>query len=113
MAIQKPPFSSTTTADGKVILFTGASKGGLGAETAVSLATANPKKIILTGCSEAKVAPALEQTNPGIAAQFIALELGDQQSVRKVAAKVNAIHPGLIISSNLMNNVSQEMFMDD
>ncbi|KAL8719952.1 MAG: hypothetical protein Q9181_007987 [Wetmoreana brouardii] len=104
MAIQKLPFSSTTTgkevvktfaseADGKVILITGASKGGLGAETALSLATANPKKIILTGRSEAKVAPVLEQikqTDSRIETQFIALELGDQQSVRRAAAEVNA-----------------------
>lgn len=104
MAIQKVPFSSTTTGkevvkafaaqvNGKVILITGASKGGLGAETALSLATANPKKIILTGRSEGKIAPVLEQIkqiNPNIETQFVALELGNQQSVRKAAAEVNA-----------------------
>lgn len=104
MAVQKMPFSSTTTgkevvkafaseADGKVIVITGASKGGLGAETALSLAAANPKKIILTGRSEGKIAPVLEQIkqmNPNIETQFITLELGNQQSVRKAAAEINA-----------------------
>ncbi|KAI4192794.1 MAG: hypothetical protein LQ346_004162 [Caloplaca aetnensis] len=103
MAIQKTAFSSTTTgkevvktfsaqANGKVVLITGASKGGLGAETALALATANPKKIILTGRSEGKIAPVLEQikqTNPNIETQYISLELGNQQSVRQAAAEVN------------------------
>lgn len=104
MAIQKTPFSSTTTGkevvktfsaqtNGKVALITGASKGGLGAETALALATGNPKKIILTGRSEGKIAPVLEQIkqiNPDIETQYISLELGNQQSVRKAAAEVNA-----------------------
>ncbi|KAL8708604.1 MAG: hypothetical protein Q9220_006540 [cf. Caloplaca sp. 1 TL-2023] len=103
MAVQKLQFSSTTTgkevvkafassADGKVVVITGASKGGLGAETALSIATANPKKMILTGRSEGKIAPVLEQikeTNPNIETQFVALELGDQPSVRKAAAEIN------------------------
>ncbi|KAL8748617.1 MAG: hypothetical protein Q9184_007184, partial [Pyrenodesmia sp. 2 TL-2023] len=79
--------------NGKVVLITGASKGGLGAETALALATGNPKKIILTGRSEGKITPVLEQIkqiNPNIETQFISLELGNQQSVRKAAAEVNA-----------------------
>ncbi|KAL8965046.1 MAG: hypothetical protein Q9197_006697 [Variospora fuerteventurae] len=103
MAIQKLPFSSTTTgkevvnafatqANGKVIIVTGASKGGLGAETALALATASPKKIILPGRSEGKIAPVLEQIkqmNPSIETQFVPLELGNQQSVRQAAAEIN------------------------
>ena len=105
MAVQKlPTFSSTTTGkevvkafaaqvDGKVILITGTSKGGLGAETALALATAGPKKLILTGRSEGKIAPVIEEikkTNPNIETQFVALELGDQKSVRAAAAEVNS-----------------------
>ncbi|KAL9576206.1 MAG: hypothetical protein Q9212_007297 [Teloschistes hypoglaucus] len=104
MAIQKSPFSSTTTGkevvrafasevEGKVIVITGGSRGGLGAETAISLATANPSRIILTGRNQGKVAPVIEQIkqlNSKIAIQFIALELGDQQSVRKAAEEINA-----------------------
>lgn len=104
MAIQKPSFSSMTTGkevvrvfasevEGKVIVITGGSRGGLGAETALSLATANPSRIILTGRNQGKVAPVIEQIkqlNSRIAIQFITLELGDQQSVRKAAAEINA-----------------------
>lgn len=104
MAIQKHPFSSTTPGkdvvrafaaevEGKVIVITGGSRGGLGAETAISLATANPSRIILTGRNQGKVAPVIEQIkqlNSRITIQFVALELGDQQSVRKAAGEINA-----------------------
>ncbi|KAL8661258.1 MAG: hypothetical protein Q9202_005742 [Teloschistes flavicans] len=104
MAIQKSIFSSTTTGkdvikafasevEGKVIVITGGSRGGLGAETAISLAAANPGRIILTGRNQGKVTPVIEQMkqlNSSIAIQFISLELGDQRSVRKAAAEINA-----------------------
>ncbi|KAI4234024.1 MAG: hypothetical protein LQ352_008202 [Teloschistes flavicans] len=104
MAIQKSTFSNTTTGkdvikafasevEGKVIVITGGSRGGLGAETAISLAAANPGRIILTGRNQGKVTPVIEQMkqlNSSIAIQFISLELGDQHSVRKAAAEINA-----------------------
>ena len=115
MAVQKLPFSSSTTgkevvktflaqANGKVIIITGASKGGLGAETALSLATATPRTIILTGRDESKVTPVIErikQMNPTIDCRFVALELGKQQSVRAAAAEINA---GVAKVDILINN---------
>ncbi|KAI4159685.1 MAG: hypothetical protein LQ342_006378 [Letrouitia transgressa] len=116
MAIQQvASFNSTTTgkevvklfasqANGKVVLITGASKGGLGAETALALATGSPKKIVLTGRSEAKVAPVLQQVkdiDSKIETQFVTLELGDRNSVRKAAAEVNSSNDKIDI---LINN---------
>lgn len=116
MAIQQvASFNNTTTgkevvkvfnsqANGKVVLITGASKGGLGAETALALVTGSPKKIILTGRSEAKIAPVLQQIkdiDSKIETQFVTLELGDRNSIRKAAAEVNSSNDKIDI---LINN---------
>ena len=128
MAIQQlAPFSSTTTGkevvkafaaqvDGKVIVVTGASKGGLGAETALALATANPKKIVLTGRTEAKIAPVLQQikdTNPKIETQFVALELGDRESVRKAASEVTAANDKIDILINNAGIMAVEKYVQN
>lgn len=41
----------------RVVLITGISTGGIGAETVITFASANPKKIILAARTEAKVRP--------------------------------------------------------
>ncbi|KAA6408314.1 MAG: hypothetical protein FRX48_08056 [Lasallia pustulata] len=78
--------------EGKVIVITGPSAGGIGAETAISLASANPKQLILLGRTEAKISPVLDEIkkiNPAISAKFIKLDLGNLSSVREAASTIN------------------------
>ena len=74
------------------VVVTGASKGGLGAEAILALATANPKLIILAGRSEAKIAPVMEQVkelNPKTQTQFVKMELGNLASLRETAKEIS------------------------
>lgn len=77
---------------GKTILITGASAKGLGAETALSLARAQPAQLLLLARSETKVNPVIKEIgeiSPSTNAIFIPIELDDFDSVRKAAAVVN------------------------
>ncbi|KIM99498.1 hypothetical protein OIDMADRAFT_180948 [Oidiodendron maius Zn] len=77
----------------KTIVITGASQGGVGAETAFSLAFGNPKHLVLAGRSEQKIKPVIEEinkTNPSIKTTFVQVDLGSQASVRGAAAAINA-----------------------
>lgn len=77
---------------GKTILITGTSEGGLGAETAISLAHAEPAQLLLLARSQEKVQPVIEKIkgiSPSTQATFIPIELDDFDSVRKAAAIVN------------------------
>lgn len=78
---------------GKTIVITGPSAGGIGSETAVSLAKASPSLLILAGRSESKIAPVIAriaESSPGVNVQFISLDLGSLKSVRNAAAEINA-----------------------
>jgi NAD(P)-dependent dehydrogenase (short-subunit alcohol dehydrogenase family) len=80
--------------EGKTILITGTSDKGLGAETAISLAHANPAHLILLARSANKVSPVqdkIKSVNPDVKTTFVPIELDDFESVRKAAAKVNDI----------------------
>ncbi|KAK9351713.1 hypothetical protein V1523DRAFT_296414 [Lipomyces doorenjongii] len=97
-------FSATTTGpevvnafreqvNGKTFAITGPSAKSLGAETAIALAAANPKQIILLGRSESKIKPVMEQINginPTVDVRFYQLDLADLDSVRSAAEKINA-----------------------
>lgn len=79
------------TVQGKVILITGANVGGIGGSTATALASQNPKLLILTGRSKAKVdkvIDAVKGKNPHVETRFLELDLSSQSSVRKAAAEV-------------------------
>ncbi|KAH8799130.1 hypothetical protein F5884DRAFT_825379 [Xylogone sp. PMI_703] len=78
---------------GKTIIITGPGKGGLGAETAVSLAKASPALLILAGRTESKIAPVIAEINkinPHLRVKFVSLNLGSQKSVHSAAAEINA-----------------------
>ncbi|KAK9853792.1 hypothetical protein MYU51_005269 [Penicillium brevicompactum] len=77
---------------GRTFLITGPSDGGIGAETALCLASQSPSTIILAGRDRAKIQPVIEKIshlNPEVNAIFIALDLSSQASVRSAAAEVN------------------------
>lgn len=85
----------------KIILVTGANPGGIGESTAVSLAKASPKLIIVAGRSSSKLAATAEgikETNPNVAVKQLILDLSSQESCRKAAheileaADIPAIH---------------------
>ena len=78
---------------GVAVLITGPSPKGIGAETALSLATANPKRIILAGRSEAKIQPVVDQIkqiNPNVDIMIVPLDLSDNTSVQHAAEKIKA-----------------------
>ena len=79
-------------------MITGPSKGGLGAETAISLATANPKTIVLAGRNETRIAPVIDEikrVNPSIEVIFVPLDTSNNSSVRKAADKINSSVKGI------------------
>ena len=87
-----------------VVLITGPSPNGIGAETALSLATANPKRIILAGRSEAKIQPVMDQIkqiNSKVDILIVPLDLSDNTSVQHAAEKINSSINGLDV---LVNN---------
>ncbi|RDW60286.1 hypothetical protein BP5796_11892 [Coleophoma crateriformis] len=76
---------------GKTILITGPSKSSIGAETAISIAAGSPKLILLAGRTQNKIQPVIDtvqQKYPAVATTFIALDLADQDSVRKAAKEI-------------------------
>jgi NAD(P)-dependent dehydrogenase (short-subunit alcohol dehydrogenase family) len=76
-----------------LVVITGPSIGGIGAETALSLARGSPALIVLVGRSASKVGPLvsqIEEANPAGTVKFVAIELDSQASVRKAAAEIIA-----------------------
>lgn len=74
------------------VLITGPSDGGIGAETALCLASGRPSTIILAGRDRAKIQPVINKISrisPEINTIFVALDLSDQASVRTAAAEVS------------------------
>ncbi|KAL2036827.1 hypothetical protein N7G274_010445 [Stereocaulon virgatum] len=62
------------------VVITGTSKGGIGAETAISLASARPKQIILASRNEAKVTPVIDEimkANSTVGVTFVEMTLAD------------------------------------
>ncbi|KIN00647.1 hypothetical protein OIDMADRAFT_29732 [Oidiodendron maius Zn] len=77
-----------------LVVITGASEGGYGSETAISLANANPKNIILLARTESKVIPVIEEItnrNPAISVYFVGIDFLDNGSVREAAENIRAI----------------------
>lgn len=75
----------------KVILITGANPGGVGQSTAVSLAAASPKLIIIAGRSSSKLAGTTEEINkisPSVAVKHLILDLSSQESCRQAAREI-------------------------
>ncbi|CAG8397611.1 unnamed protein product [Penicillium salamii] len=78
---------------GRVFLITGPSDGGIGAETALCLASQSPSTLILAGRNKAKIQPVIDkiaQLNPDVNSIFVELDLSSQTSVRSAAAEINA-----------------------
>ena len=75
-----------------IVLITGPSDGGIGAETAFSLAAGSPACILLAGRSLSKIQPVIDRIHtayPDVETQFISLDLSSQSAVREAAARIN------------------------
>lgn len=81
----------SSTKSSSTFVITGPSAGGLGAQTAIELAAANLKEIVLAGRTRAKVPPvveAIQRVNPKIRTVFVELDLADLSSVRRAAETI-------------------------
>ncbi|KAH7330363.1 hypothetical protein BKA65DRAFT_461180 [Rhexocercosporidium sp. MPI-PUGE-AT-0058] len=79
---------------GKTILVTGPSIGGIGAQTALTIATSLPSHMILTGRSLTKIQPvisAINTTHPSVKTTFVPLDLASQASVRAAAKEIDTL----------------------
>jgi NAD(P)-dependent dehydrogenase (short-subunit alcohol dehydrogenase family) len=89
------------------VLITGASPGGLGAETARAIARQNPKLVILAGRNLSKLKiteEIIKSDGPSIAEiRLLQIDLGSQASVRKAAEEVNGYEGPIDV---LINNAA-------
>ena len=89
-------------------MITGPSDGGIGAQTAVSLAAGEPQEIILAGRNKDKIQPVIEQIqerHPKVRVTFVQLDLADLSSVRKAAKEISDNIQKLDV---LINNAGSE-----
>ncbi len=80
--------------EGRTFLVTGPSPGGIGAETALTLAKGKPSRLILAGRSKSKIEPLIQEISenyPDVSIDFITLDLGSLASARRAAADVQAL----------------------
>jgi NAD(P)-dependent dehydrogenase (short-subunit alcohol dehydrogenase family) len=76
------------------VVITGPGVGGIGAETAISIAAAEPSLIILAGRTESKITPVISEIqskHPSVSIKFVSLDLASQASVRAAAATINSL----------------------
>lgn len=86
------------------VVITGPSENGIGAESAITLASANPRTIILVGRTESNVTSVIEairNVNPSIEVFFVEIDLLDNKSVRQAAEKIKSIKDKIHV---LINN---------
>ena len=93
-------------ADKTRVLVTGPSPGGIGAETAISLAKGKPAVLILAGRSQGKIQSVIEEAkrvSPTTAVHFLHLELDSQTSCREAAEAVKKLDVHI---DGLINNAA-------
>lgn len=98
----------------KVILITGANPGGIGGSTAVSLAKASPKLLILAGRSPSKLSETtqnVQKANPNVSCKSLDLDLSSQESVKKAAQEIlnddQIPHIDLLINNAGVMNIAE------
>ncbi|KAI1874746.1 uncharacterized protein JN550_002175 [Neoarthrinium moseri] len=81
----------TDQVKGRTFLITGPSEGGIGAETAISLAHGSPATLILLGRSPAKAESTIEairRVDPQVLVKFVQVDLASLKSVREAAQAI-------------------------
>jgi NADP-dependent 3-hydroxy acid dehydrogenase YdfG len=74
------------------VLITGPSDGTIGGQTALDLANASPKHIVLAGRDISKVQPVIDKIkadHPSVTVTFVKLDLADNASVKAAADNIN------------------------
>ncbi|KAI0525979.1 putative retinol dehydrogenase 12 [Xylaria bambusicola] len=100
-------------------LITGPTPGGLGAETAISIAAGKPAMIILVGRSQAKAQPtidAIKAVDPNSKVKFVVAELSSLKSVRTAAQTIlndNEISKIDVVINNAAVMASPQMKTED
>jgi short-subunit dehydrogenase len=92
-----------------LVLITGPSEQGIGAQTAIHLAAGKPKLILLAGRDLAKIQPVIDQiakSHPDVATELISLNLASLASIRQTAEKINSQIESLDI---LINNAGGKL----
>ncbi|KAK9761356.1 hypothetical protein K7432_013810, partial [Basidiobolus ranarum] len=90
--------------DGKVILLTGATWGGLGAETVRILSKHNPRLVIMAGRKQEaldETISKIRQETPNVQLRALLLDLGSLDSIKEAAAQVNKYSENIDV---LINN---------
>ncbi|KAI9735114.1 MAG: hypothetical protein M1834_001702 [Cirrosporium novae-zelandiae] len=98
---------------GKTILVTGVSPNSLGAETVRSIASQNPKLLIMASRTKEKlesVSIKIKEEFPDAEIQSVLLDLSSQKSVRRAADEINVLvdHLDILINNAGMASDSQE-----
>ncbi|RAO67481.1 uncharacterized protein BHQ10_003493 [Talaromyces amestolkiae] len=94
----------STTIKNKVILVTGVSPGGLGAEYALTISKHSPSLIILAGRDITKIAQTastIADVAPSVATRTLELDLASQKQIREAAKEVLAYAESIDV---LVNN---------
>lgn len=106
--------------EGKTILITGANPGGIGYSTAVALAKASPKLLILAGRSSEKLektAEGVKATNTSVSVKSLILDLSSQKSCRKAAQEVlddsNIDHIDILINNAGIMNLPERTLSEE
>lgn len=89
-----------------LVLITGTSAEGLGAETAISLAKAQPKLLLLAARSKSKVEPVIDKiakASPGTDVVFVDLDLANQASIRDTVRYIKTLGSTIDV---LVNNAA-------
>ena len=87
-----------------LVLITGPSESGIGAQTAIFLAAGKPKSIILAGREKGKIQPVIDQikkSDPDVSVMFVDIDLASISSIRMAAREINSQIDSLDI---LINN---------
>lgn len=89
---------------GKTVVITGISPAGIGASTALAIASQGPHALILASRTESKlnsVAADIEQQHPSVKVHKVILDLSSLESVKEAAAKIDGLvdHVDVLINN--------------
>jgi hypothetical protein len=88
-----------------LVLITGVAEGGLGAEAAMSIASASPRLIVLSARSNSRASPIADKISkayPDVEVEILDMDLGSFASIRNGARKLSAILDVLICHAGIM-----------
>ena len=86
--------SSQSQSNNTTVLITGPSEGGIGAETSLCLARANPKHLILAGRSQSKIDPVISRIqiiSPSTQTTYLPLDLSSQPSILTAVSTLKSL----------------------